>query len=349
MAPPVLIARQCSGGTSLAAVPRTAVILVNTNEGRFMPKVLGALAEQTVAPARTIVADNDSTDGSPDLIRERFPDVEVLEMGYNAGFSAANNAAVRAADGCDWVVLLNPDAFPEPGWIEALERATAEHPDAAVLASRMMRVHDPDEIDGAGDSMHVSGLTWRRFHGHKLADEPRALIPCETFSACGGAAMYDRDAWLALGGLDEGFYAYLEDLDMAFRLRLLGRTVRYVPDAVVHHVGSATTGIESEYTLYHSSRNLIWNWVKNMPGPLVWLYLPQHLLVNLLDIVWFTARGRGGPVLRGKRDALLGLRPILAQRRRLQAERRAGTDVRRTMDRGAGRFLELARRAAGRS
>jgi GT2 family glycosyltransferase len=330
-----------------ARTRRIAVILVNTNEGRFMPRVLGALAEQTLAPARTIVADNASTDGSPELIRERFPDVEVLEMGRNAGFSAANNAGVAAADGCDWVVLLNPDAFPEPGWLEALDRAIAEHPDAAAFASRMMRVHDPDEIDGAGDSMHVSGLTWRRFHGARLADEPRALVPCETFSACGGAAMYERGAWLALGGLDEGFYAYLEDLDLAFRVRLSGRTVRYVPDAVVHHVGSATTGIESEYTLYHSSRNLIWNWVKNMPGPLLWLYLPQHLLVNLLDVVWFTLRGRGGPVLRGKRDALRGLPRILAQRRRLQAERRAGAGVRRTMDRGLGRYVELARRASG--
>jgi GT2 family glycosyltransferase len=326
-----------------------AVIVVCTNERRFLPRTLSALREQTVAPRRTLVVDNASNDGSPDLVREEFPEVEVLELGRNAGFAGANNAGVRAAEDCAAVVLLNPDAFPEPGWVEALDRAFREHPSAGALASRMMRVDDPDEVDGAGDSYHVSGLAWRRFHGLPLRDVPDALVPGETFSACGGAAAYRRDLYLEVGALDEDFFAYFEDTDLAFRLRLAGHTVRYVPDAVVHHVGSATTGLESEYTLYHTSRNQVWTFAKNMPAPLAWLYLPQHLFINLLMVVWFAARGGARPMLRGKRDALRGLPGILAKRRALQAGRKVGAlEVRRTMDRGLGRyagiFAEVRRR-----
>src|SRR2546423_4149423 len=113
-----------------------AVVVVNTDEGRFLPRTLQALREQTRPPRRVIVVDNASTDGSPQMVRERFPEVEVLELGRNAGFSSANNEGARAAEGCAWVATLNPDAFPEPGWLAALERAGAEHPACAALASR---------------------------------------------------------------------------------------------------------------------------------------------------------------------------------------------------------------------
>ena len=99
---------------------RVAVVIVNFNGGEVVERSLEALAAQTRAPDRTIVVDNASTDGSPDRIAERFPDVELIRLERNAGFAGGNNAGVRAADDCELVALLNPDAFPEPTWLERL-------------------------------------------------------------------------------------------------------------------------------------------------------------------------------------------------------------------------------------
>lgn len=315
---------------------RAAVVIVNTNELKWLPRCMDALSRQTLAPMRTVVADNASTDGSVEMLRERYPWVEVLELGRNRGFAGANNAAVREIEDCELVTLLNADAFPEPRWLEALVETAREHPRAAFFASRMMRVHDPEELDGSGDMYHVSGLAWRRHNGMRIADVPLALEPAEVFSACGGAAMYRRDAWVEAGGFDESFFGYFEDTDLAFRMRLAGHRGRYVPDAVVHHVGSGTTGVESDYTLYHSHRNLVWSWVRNMPWPLLLLYLPQHLAINLGTTLWFSLRGHGAVMVRAKRDALRDLPRVLRERRELQRGRRVGArDLRGLMATGA--------------
>jgi GT2 family glycosyltransferase len=330
----------------VGGLPSAAVIIVNTNEGDVLPQALEALARQERRPERTIVVDNGSSDGSAEAAEERFPWAEVVRMGRNAGFAAANNAGVRAADGCDWAFLLNADAFPEPGCVAALLRAAEERGDQGFLAARMMRATEPGVIDGAGDLYHASGLAFRRHHGKRLADCPEALEPSETFSACGGAAMYRRDAYLESGGLDESFFVFYEDHDLAFRLRLLGQRGWYVPDAVVHHVGSATTGRESEFTVYHAYRNLVWAWVKNMPAPLVWLYLPQHLLVNLLNIAWLLPRGRAGTILRAKRDAVRGLPRVLRERRAIQGARRVSpAELRAALDTGPGAYGDAWDRA----
>jgi GT2 family glycosyltransferase len=314
---------------------RVAVLMVDFNEGRFLSRSLAALREQTRRPDRILLADNGSTDGSPEMVEREFPEVEVIRLRRNAGFAGANNAAARAAAGCDVIALLNADAFPEPNWLAALVAAAEARPDVAAFASRMLTAHDPEVLDGAGDDFHVSGLVWRRGQGQRAVAVPEAERPGEVFSACGGAAMYRRDVFLGAGGFDETFHGYYEDTDLAFRLRLLGHRVHYVPDAVVHHVGSGTAGVLSEYSIYHSHRNMVWTWARDMPWPLAALYLPWHLLVNVLSVASFAAQGHARTILRAKRDALLGLPRILRERRSVQSGRRVGwRELRRTMSTG---------------
>jgi GT2 family glycosyltransferase len=200
-----------------------------------------------------------------------------------------------------------------------------------------------NRLDGTGDVYHVSGLAWRRDHGRRVLDhEPGEG---EIFSPCAAAALYRRDAFLEVGGFDESFFAYFEDSDLSFRLRLRDHRCLYVPDAVVHHVGSATTGRLSDFTVYHSLRNDVWTWAKNMPGPLAVRYLPQHLLANLMTVAFFSLIGRGGPALAAKRDAVRGLPRVLRERRRIQAERRVAVEeLRRLLDRGpSGYFTGVGR------
>ncbi len=331
---------------------RTGVVIVNWNAGGHLARALAALAEQTVAPHRVIVVDNASDDGSLEGLGARFPDVELVRSEENLGFAAANNLAVRMCDDCELVALLNPDAFPEPAWLETLLAAAAARPGCAAFGSRLIRDDDRETLDGAGDQYHVSGVAWRRDQGAPLTVErPRG----ESFSACAAAALYRREALLAVGGFDEHFFCYYEDTDLAFRLRLAGHRCLYVPEAVAYHVGSATTGPMSPFVIYHSARNQLWTYVKNMPAWLLWLYLPQHLLLSVLSVLTCALHGQGRAALAGKRDGIRDLPRVLAQRGRIQASRVASAgELRGAMARGAEgwvvpiatRWRELRRRHA---
>jgi GT2 family glycosyltransferase len=324
--------------------PRVGIVVVSYNPGPHLARCLAALRDQTWAPHRVIVVDNGSTDGSLAGLGGAVGGHEVVALGRNTGFAAGANRGIERAADCDWIALLNPDAFAEPGWLGALVESARERPGFALLASRQLMADDPSRLDGAGDVYAVSGLAWRRLFGQPASDA--ATLAEEVFSPCAAAALYRRAALVDAGGLDESFFCYFEDVDLAFRMRLRGHRCLYVPDAVVHHVGSAVSGRHSEFTLYHGHRNLVWTWWKNMPGPLLGAYLPHHLALSVVSLVHFAARGLLRPVLRAKRDAWRGLPAVLRQRRLVQASRRAGTaDLRRVMA-GGWRALGVGRHLA---
>jgi GT2 family glycosyltransferase len=325
------------GLTDSASEPAIAVVIVARDAGGYLDEVAESLARLTLKPRRVIIADNGSSDGAIDALAHRQPEVEVLRPGRNLGFAAANNEGALAAEGCDWIAPLNQDAFPEPDWLAALAEASREHPDCSLIGSRLLRATAPGELDGTGDVYHVSGLAWRRDHGRPVDEGAPAG---EVFSVCAAAALYRRDAFLSVGGFDERFFCYFEDTDLAFRLRLHGHRCWYEPRSVVRHVGSATAGVESDFTIYHSHRNLVWTYVKNMPGVLFWIYLPQHLLLNLLTVGWFSIRGKRRAILAAKRDALRGLPGVLRDRRAIQATRRVDSgELLRVMARGRGAYV----------
>lgn len=320
------------------------VVIVNKNAGAYIARTLESLELQTVPPHRVVVVDNASDDGSLDGLDARFPHVEFVRSEENLGFAAGNNLAVGMCNDCEFVALLNPDAFPEPNWLETLLAAAAAHPDCAFFGSRLLLDADRETLDGTGDMYHVSGLAWRRDQFQPVTlERPQR----ESFSACAAAALYRRDAFVAAGGFDESFFCYYEDTDLAFRLRLAGHRGLHVPDAVAFHVGSATTGLISAFTIYHSMRNQLWTYVKNMPGPLLWLYLPQHLLVTGLSVMAYSSHGLGRAALAGKLDGVRGLPRVLAERRRIQAARVASArEMRGVMARGLdGYLLTFAARA----
>lgn len=277
---------------------------------------LDHLARQTVRPRKVVIVDNASTDGAIDALAPELANgISIVRMGHNAGFAAANNRGFEEIGDCEWVALLNPDAFPAEDWLEKLLAAARHNPAFQFFACRQLMAQDPERLDGAGDAYHVSGAHWRRGYGAGRATQDR---PLEVFSACGAAALYRADVLREVGGFDEQFFCYAEDVDLGFRLRLRGYRCLYVPEAVVHHVGSASTGRGSDFVVYYGHRNLVWVFVKNMPGALLWRYLPQHLLFNLVSMAWFTARGQGRAILRAKIDALKGIRAILAKRENIQ-------------------------------
>jgi GT2 family glycosyltransferase len=309
-----------------------AVVVVNWNSGQFLEKCLQNLRSQTLLPARVLVVDNASTDGSMDGLEQRFPDWQFKRLEKNTGFAAANNLAVNQATDCDWIAFLNPDAFARPDWLEKLMQAVEQFPDVKMFGSHMCG-YENDLVDGTGDILHVSGVAWRRDHGMKSAEINRKSG--EIFSPCAAASLISRDAFLEVGGFDENFFCYNEDVDLSFRLRLIGHRCIYVSDAVVEHVGSGTTSRYSDFAVYHGQRNLVWSYFRNMPGLWFWFYLPQHILFSITAFIWFSLKGKAGPVLKARWDALKELPRVWVLRQRTQDTRTvAGRTVIKSMSKG---------------
>jgi len=300
---------------------RVAIIVVNYNGGALLARCLEALERQTERGFRTIVVDNASTDGSAEGLEAIHPGVEVLRPGHNLGFAAGNNLGARHAVDAQWLVTLNPDAFPEQRCLEVLLGAARAHPEFAMFQARLVVDANRTLLDGTGDVFHVSGLHWREAHMRPAG--PTDDLPREIFAPCAAAAMYRREAFDAAEGFDEDFFCYAEDVDLGFRMRLAGERAMYVPDAVVFHVGSGTTSRRSDFSVYHGQRNLVWTYAKDMPGLLALAYLPCHIAMNAAGVAVLALRGQGRVALRAKLDALRGLPHMLRKRRAIQAGRRA--------------------------
>jgi len=301
---------------------KVTVIIVNWNGERFLERCLTALMNQTVKPHEIILLDNGSSDNSVEIAR-RFPAVQLLLQNRNTGFARGNNLAIDAASKeSEWIALLNPDAFAEPRWLEALLTEAARNPGFDILGSKLINAIDPTLLDGQGDAYHISGLVWRIGHGMPVSAAIENTR--EVFSPCAAAALYRHSALDKVGGFDEDYFCYLEDVDLGFRLRLGGYRCLYVPQSVAYHVGSGTTGGQhSDFSRYHGHRNLVWTFVKNMPVFLFWSLLPIHLLLNLFSIAYFSMHGQGKVILTAKWDAIKGIPKMWRKRRKIQSSRSA--------------------------
>jgi GT2 family glycosyltransferase len=311
---------------------------VTFNAAQYVERCLAAVASQSRRPDRLVLFDNASADDTTQLVRQAESrlglGVELVSSAVNIGFASANNRAVTQLADCDLVATLNPDAFPDSGWLAALVDAAEKHPEAGSFASRLLSAENTALLDGAGDVFHVSGLAWRLGHHTPVEECGDADRERPTFSACAAAALYRRSDWVAAGGFDERFFCYAEDVDLGFRLQLADRPCWYVPSALALHMGGAAANLRSGFAVYHGHRNLEWTYLKNMPAGLLLRYLPLHIMASSAAVAWFVTQGAGRSILRAKWDALRGLRQTLRERTRVQAGRRVSNDVlRQRLDR----------------
>lgn len=301
----------------IMSIPYLCVIIINYNSGECLSRCLAALELQTYNDFEVIVVDNNSTDNSIKSLKNLPSYFKIIKNENNMGFASANNLAVGKSQS-SWIALLNPDAFPEPQWLEKLVVAINQYPKFKSFASVLVDDSDDKRLDGAGDVYHLSGLAWRGGHRRHVSELTHGG---EVFSACAAAALYDRDLFNLIGGFDERFFCYLEDIDLGFRMRLRGESCLLVPDAIVRHIGSVITGRHSKFTIYHSIRNLIWTFIKNIPGPLLPFLIPLHALVIILLILMAIRKNVGGEAIRGLVDSLRSMPDIWHSRRIIQEKR----------------------------
>jgi GT2 family glycosyltransferase len=298
--------------------PRTSIVIPNLNGRHFLDSCLDAVARQTDQDLETIVIDNGSDDGSVAFIRDRFPRVRVIELGRNHGFAGAMNAGIREAEGA-LVAFLNNDAEPAPDWLDELRRCLERHPRAAAATAKLVSSQSPALLDGAGDGLTPSFLPFVRAHGKP--DEGRYDEETEVFSASGTASLWRGDVLRELGGFDERFFAYYEDVDLSFRARLLGHECWYAPRAVAAHRRGGTAGKDLRFTLFHPARNRWFFLLKCAPGGLLVRH-PLGLLAG--EAFWWARAVRSRSprtLLRAYAEVLRNLQPVLRERSRLQRSR----------------------------
>lgn len=267
---------------------RSTIIIPNYNGIKYIENCLTSLSGE---PAEVIVVDNGSADGSPALVREKFPDVRLLTLDKNYGFCTAVNRGIEESkeNKTTYVILLNNDTVVETGFVRALEKALDTDGKAFSGAARMVRMDNPARIDDAGD--YYCALGWAFAAGK---DKPREKYdkPRQIFSACGGACIYRRRMLAEIGLLDENHFAYLEDVDIGYRARIHGYRNLYVPEAVVRHAGSGVSGSRhNPFKVKLSAKNNIYLVCKNMPPVQILINLPFLTAGYLVKTLFFLKKG----------------------------------------------------------
>lgn len=306
------------------AAPFASVIIPNFNGVRHLPVVLNALRRQRFTDFEVIVVDDASSDDSVELLESRYLDVRLIVNRRNEGFVRSCNTGAAAARG-RMIVLLNSDTEPEPTWLEELVKAFVANPQAAAVTSKMLLFDRRDTLHTTGDMLGVDGIPRNRGVWERDAGQYDAAP--HIFSGCGGATAYRREVWQALGGFDEQFWMYLEDVDFGFRARLAGWEAVFAPNARVYHHLSASGG--DVLASYYVGRNTIWLIAKNMPRSLLRrnaLAILGGQLAVTLDALrnW---RGEAAQArLRGQLAGLFGLPQQLQKRRAIQPRRQIEDD-----------------------
>ncbi len=285
----------------MAGPPYISVIIVNYNGEEWLEPCVQSVADQSFTNFECFIVDNNSTDKS----LERLPDLDsrfhLIKSPANLGFAAGNNLAAKRAKG-KWLALLNPDAFAHKDWLEKLLAATELAPNVTMVGSTQYFAYEDNMFDGIGDELHAFGLAYRSGFGHKV----HPVVTRETFAPCGAGALLEHETFQRLGGFDETFFCYHEDIDLAYRMRLDGGICIQSADAKIDHVSSGISGRASDFAIYHGTRNRVWTFMKNTPRGLMPLLFPGHILMNILMLIWSIFRSkRAKPTWRGMKDGFL--------------------------------------------
>lgn len=273
-----------------------SVIIPNYNGIAYLDGVLASLERQTCRDFETILVDNGSADGSVAFVTGNYPWVHIVELPENFGFSRAVNEGIYASR-TPYVLLLNNDTEVEPDFVEEMLGCIRRHENAFSCSARMVRFHQRDRIDDAGNYYCALGWAFARGKGKDIhCFEKEQKI----FTSCAGAAIYRKKIFEKIGYFDEEHFAYLEDIDVGYRARIQGYENWFAPKAIVYHVGSGTSGSRyNQFKTRYSSRNNIYLIYKNMPFLQILLNLPFLLAGFGLKILFFIQKGMGREYIAG--------------------------------------------------
>lgn len=285
------------------------IVIPNYNGKHFMEPCLASLDKQTFKDFKILIVDNASSDGSIPYMQENYPEIEVIALEKNYGFSKAVNVGIRHSK-TPYVILLNNDTTVDPHYVEEMVKAIKKSKRIFSVSSKMIQMYHPDLIDSAGDLYTLVGWGICRGAGRPVENYTEAD---EIFTACAGAAIYRRSAFEKIGYFDESHFAYLEDIDVGYRAKIYGYKNMYCPTALVYHVGSGTSGSKyNSFKVKLSARNNIYLNYKNMPlAQLILNFLPL-CAGFIVKYLFFIKKGFGNDY---KEGILEGLSTLKAQKK----------------------------------
>jgi hypothetical protein len=273
---------------------KSTVVIPNYNGIKYIEVCLESVYGGTVKDVDVIVVDNGSTDGSMELVRDKFPKVKLIVNNENTGFSHAVNQGIKSSK-TPYVILLNNDTRVELDFIHELEKIMDGDKRQRLFSAsaKMVSLNDKEKIDDAGDYYCALGWAFARGKG-KSPDKYNN--ECNVFSSCAGAAIYRRELFEddKVGLFDEEHFAYFEDVDIGHRAMIKGYKNKFAAGAVVYHAGSATSG--SRYNTFKiklASRNSVYIIYKNMPIWQIIINLPFLILGFLVKTLFFIKKGMG--------------------------------------------------------
>ena len=300
--------------------PCVSVIVPNWNGINFVGMCLDSLAQLHFENFEVIVVDNGSTDGSRELIEEKYPWVRLRKLPHNMGFAIACNKGIKTSN-AKYVVLLNNDIEVTTDWLTELYEGMERHPECGMGTTKMMFLDNRDIFYNTGDLFHSWSAGGGRGQGEK--DIGQYDLENYIFGACAGAGIYRKELFNQIGLFDEDFFIFAEDVDLNMRSQLQGFQAVYLPKSKVYHIGTATVGLYSDRYVYLCKRNDIWVFVKNYSLKMYFKYFRSIWKHQFADIKYFTYRGQGHVLFKSKWDALKLLPKMLFRRFKIQRARTA--------------------------
>ncbi len=281
------------------------VVIPNYNGMKWMEICLKSLDRQVFKDFKVMIVDNGSTDGSIQMVEEKFPHMEVRRLDKNYGFSYAVNYGIKESD-TEYVLLLNNDTEVDENFVEELYKAIRKSDRIFSCSSKMLGYYDRSVIDDAGDIYSVFGWAAQRGVGTKATGYNKSV---NVFSSCAGAAIYRKKAFETVGYFDLLHFAYLEDVDLGYRARIHGYRNVYCPTAIVYHIGSATSGgtVYNDFKVKLSSRNNVYLNYKNMPLLQLIINFPTLAIGTFIKYLYFKKFGYGKPYVEGIKEAFATL------------------------------------------
>jgi GT2 family glycosyltransferase len=278
------------------------IVVPNWNGAGMIARCLTSLENQSEI-AKIIVVDNGSSDGSVSLIKKQFPNVLLLEFEDNAGFAGGVNRGIRHAleQGAEFIALFNNDAVADKSWLSHLVAEADEHTNAGIITGKLL-LADKKYIDSTGDFYTTWGLPFPR--GRNQKDNDQYDKSEEVFGGSGGASLYRADTLKQIGLFDEDFFAYFEDVDISFRAQMAGWKVRYTPRAVAYHDVGGTSSKLGDFARFHSAKNFLLLYARNMPLGLYLKYLVPFGLQFCRMMLTSIARKKFGVFLKGTWSAV---------------------------------------------
>ena len=282
---------------------KVSVVTPNFNGERFLKTFLGSLNDDSEYIGEVIIVDNGSSDGSLEYLKNNkfdFPLV-LVENDKNLGFAPAVNQGILKAEN-ELIFSINNDTELKKGSIKALIDLITSSDDIFSVQSKMLQYNNKNLIDDVGDEYNL--LAWTKKTGENHDSSEFSEVK-EIFSSCAGAAMYKKSILEEIGLFDDNFFAYMEDVDLAIRSKINGYRNLLCPDAIVYHIGSATSGNRyNEFKVKLAARNNVWVVHKNLPIPMKIVNFIFLFAGFFIKYLFFVKKGFGSTYLSGIREGL---------------------------------------------